>query len=246
LEGRNYILKVFPFESVNLLIFSGKNATDDMSIILNEKAEMYFGQSILVEAHNAYSKDFEVSKYFFELEELLKNASLTSTPACKLQYSFFKEKVETGNICGYLALLLLKYSESLHGVLMLDGNNIDKNFRDELERFCKEKGIEITVISTDNHSRTAISPKISYKPIGDKEDRKAVYEFLEKALKNLKFEEAVVGYSKSELTAKVMGREFFKEVEKAFMVLGEKSLYLLIAVILLQLISTIVLGAAIL
>jgi putative membrane protein len=246
-EGQKYTLRVFPFEKVSLLILSGKDAIDDMPALLNEVAEEYFGEVMLVEAHNAYREDFEVTaEEFYELEELLRKASSTSTTESQLQCSFFKEKVEGSNICGYLALLLLKYSSGLYGILMLDGNNVRKSFRDELEWFGRKKKINLTVISTDNHSRTAVSPKVGYKPIGDDRDKKVVYAFLEKVLRNIEFEDARVSYSRNDVTAKVMGKKFFERVEEAFIALGEKALYLLVAVVLLQLVVTIVLGIAIL
>jgi len=246
LEGERYILRVFPFENVTMLIISGKNATDDIPAILNEIAERHFGEVMLVEAHNAHREDFEVSaEEFYELECLIRNAASISTPESPLQYSFFREKVETKNICGYIALLLLKYSNGIHGILMLDGNNIEKSLRDEIERFGKENGITLTVISTDNHSRTGVSPKVGYKPVGD-EDRSVIFEFLRKSLDNVRFEEANVGYSRNDVKVKVMGREFFEKVEKAFVSLGEKALYLLAIIFILQLIVSIVLGIIIL
>ncbi|AEA47421.1 DUF2070 family protein [Archaeoglobus veneficus] len=247
-EGERFSLKVFPFEDVSLLIFSGKNATDDIPTGINSIAERYFGEVMLVEAHNAHMEDFDVSaEDFYELEELIRTACSIPREESNLEYCFFKERCETNNICGWIALLLLKYDSEVHGILMLDGNNVVKEFRHRLEKFAEERGVRLTVVSTDNHSKTGISPKVGYNPVGsNKEDEKAVFSFMERALSDAKFKKADISYGRREVEITVMGKRFFENVEKAFIQLGEKALYLFWAMIAVQIVLTILLGIEVL
>jgi putative membrane protein len=246
LKGRKFELKVFPFNNVKLLIFSGKEAIDDIPLLLNQTAESYLGEVMLVDAHNAHKENFDISaEDFFELEELIRGAATIETQECNLQYFFFKKELNAENLM-YAAILFLKYPEKMHAILMLDGNNIIKEFRDELERFGRDKGVEISVITTDNHSKTGISPKIGYRPIGSADDRRKVYLFLQEAFDRLEFRSAYPFYSKNELIVRIMGKEFFGRVEKAFKMLGEKSLGLLALVVLTQLLIATLLGTRIL
>ncbi|RLI86496.1 MAG: hypothetical protein DRO98_05285 [Archaeoglobales archaeon] len=243
-EGERFLLKVFPFESVNLLIFSGKIATDDMPPEINSVAERYFGEAMVVEAHNAYMEDYEIkAEDFYELEELIRRACSFPRIESELEYCFIKERCETSTICGWLALLLLKYGEDIHGILMLDGNNVERKFRLKLEEFALRHGVRLTVVSTDNHSKTGVSPKIGYKPVGsDESDEEVVSDFLSRAFRTANFEKAKVRYGRKEVMAVVMGKKFFDGVEKAFLKLGEKALYFLWAIMALQLVLTALLG----
>jgi len=245
-EGERFLLKVFPFDNVVLLIFSGKMATDDMPPEINSVAERYFGETILAEGHNAHMEDFDIdAEDFYELEELIRQAC--SIPRIKenrnIEYCFFKERCETSSICGWIALLMLKYGEDVHGILMLDGNNIRKDFRQKIENFASKYGIELTVVSTDNHSKTGVSPKVGYKPVGsDEMDEKAVVDFLRRAIGSAKFENATIGYGREDVKIRVMGRRFFDAVEKVFIDIGEKALYLLWVIMALQVVLTALLG----
>jgi putative membrane protein len=129
---------------------------------------------------------------------------------------------------------------------MFDGNNIIKEFRDDVERLGMQNGFRTVVISTDNHSRTGISPKIGYKPVGSMEDRKKVMPYLQEVFQSVCFQKANPSYSKNELIVRTMGKAFFDEVEKAFRVLGEKALYLLGVVVFSQLIIAFLLGLLVL
>ncbi len=247
IEGERYILRVFPFGDVRLMILIGKFASDDVPYEVNEFAER-FGDVVFVESHSSYEKNFNVGeKEVREIKDLIRRAFEVETDQAELRYHFARKEVRTKNICGYIAMLVLDYGDERHAILMLDGNNVDKDFRREIEDFGKKNGVKITVISTDNHSKTGISPRIGYKPVGmDEDDRKAVFEFLESIFSNLKLERCErITYSKNTVEVKVMGERFFELVDMAFRDFGERAIYVFIAMIVFQFIISILLGSLI-
>ncbi|MFP4559476.1 MAG: DUF2070 family protein [Archaeoglobaceae archaeon] len=249
--GDRFNLRVFPFNEVKLLIFSGKDVIDDIPSKMNQKAEQYLGEVMLVDGHNAYRENYDLSdEDVLEIEQLLKKAADTRTEECDVQYFFYNQEIDNKNL-EHTAILFLKYGDdtcgsSIHGILSLDGNNIDRDFKEELEDYGRENGISLTVTTTDNHSRTGVSPKVGYRPVGDKQDRQRVYAFIEEALEKMNFKKGDLSYSRNEVTVRVMGRQFFEDAERAFNELGGKALYLLLAVVLFQLLLTLVLGMRIL
>ncbi|RUM35085.1 MAG: hypothetical protein DSY33_00420 [Archaeoglobus sp.] len=250
LEGKMYTLYAFPFDKVDLLILSGNTVTDDLPPELNEFAEKTFGNEVLLcEGHNAHRSKYEVSKLEIEeIKELIRRASkLRNTKNfVKLSCYFCKKKVETNNICNYIAALVLDYGESVYCILMIDGNNMLLGFRKELEKIAKENGVELVVVTTDNHSKTGISPKVGYKPVGsDYEDVAVTKDFLYQILKDFKERkncEVKVSYGRKDVSITVIGRKFFEGVEAGFRALGVKALYLFWLCIALQMIVTSLLG----
>ncbi len=244
IEGEHYVLRVFPFGEVRLMILLGKEVTDDLPYELNEMA----GRNVmLVEAHSAYGKEFEVGgEHVRDAKDLIERALNVKTEEIELEYFFKKEKVESENLCGYVAMLVLGYGDEKHAILMLDGNNVSLDFRKKVEEFCERRGVRVTVISTDNHSKTGISPKIGYKPVGaDESDRKVVFDFLERVFSNLEFERCeTISYRYNEVEAIVMGRRFFELVERAFRDLGERAIYLFLTIIVIQFAIAFLLGGA--
>ena len=156
---------------------------------------------------------------------------------------FIRKKIDTENICGYVAILLLDYGIIKYSLLMIDANNIEKNFRESIELFLKNKGFEPVVISTDNHSKTGMPPKLEYKPAGaDKSDEKAIFSFLEKLdLDDIK-NHGEIKYCKKNIKGKIMGEQFLDNLAKAFLTVGKKGVYLFFAVLALQLLIAILLG----
>lgn len=242
IEGNLYILRVFPFGKVRLVILIGKNETDDLPFELNEIAGRYV---MLVEAHSAHRSNFEVTEdHIREVKDLIERSKNVKTDKTDLKYFFKRIRAETKNICGYVAILILDYGDEKHAILMLDGNNVDLSFRNEIEKFCEGFDVRVTVISTDNHSKTGISPKIGYKPVGaDEEDRKIVFEFLKDVFENVELESCdVISYGFNEVEVKVMGRRFFELVELAFRSIGEKAIYLFFSMIAFQFVLASILG----
>lgn len=245
-EGKRFLLRVFPFDGLKMLIFCGKEAIDDIPPIIYRTAGNYFKEVILIDGHNAYAKNYDITaEDFFELEELLSKASHIRTEETNVQHFFYKKELNSDNV-NFAAILLLDYSKEKHAIIMLDGNNIVKEFREEVEDFVGKKGFKATVVSTDNHSKTGVSTKIGYRPVGSLKDRKKVFSFLAEAFENADFRETAFSYSKNELTVKTMGRDFFDEMEKAFKDIGERALYLLGIIVILQFLAALVLGMKVL
>ncbi len=248
--GERFYLKVFPFDEVKLLIFSGKEAIDDLHSQMNHTAEHYLGEVMLVDGHNAHRENYDITdEDAVEIEHLIKKAATIQTEGSPIQYFFYNKDIDNKNL-KHAAILFLRYGhtngEDIHAILSLDGNNIDKDFKEELEDYGRDRGISLTVTTTDNHSSTGVSPKVGYRAVGDKQDRQKVRSFLNEALQKLEFYDGEIYYSRNKVTARVMGRQFFEDAEIAFKELGGKALYLLMVVVLVQLFLTIILGMKIL
>lgn len=255
-EGEKFSVRILPFASSNpasgvkLILISGKKAIDDIPEGIGSYAERLFGECMVVDCHNCHSENYEIDKA--DLEEIVDllhriREKLQRSEPVELRYSFFKKRIETANICGFVAMLLLDYGDDRHCLLMLDGNNVDCIFKNDLETFLAGKGVKATILSTDNHAKTAISPKVGYMPVGsDRKEREIVFDFIEECFEGLNFEGAVeIGYTSREVEINVMGDGFFKTVEKAFREIGEKAMYLFFTTILAQLVVAIVLGTLI-
>jgi len=224
LEGDRYLVRVFPFGDCRLIFLIGKDSSDDLPFWLNSLAGE---KCILVECHSAYDRKFRSSSVIDEVRELIERAKNVRTERSSLRYAFKSKKVEEGNICGYICALALDYGEERHLILMLDGNNVLKEFRKEIEEMLADHGFKATVISTDNHSKTGYA-KVGYRPIGyDPEDRCAVMEFVDEFLRDAEFrdcDDVCFGYS--EVKVKVMGEKFFSAAEEAVRKFSTKSILL--------------------
>lgn len=250
IEGDKFKLIVFPFSKFKLIVVSGKEAIDDIPAEIQEFAEK-FGDAWIVDAHNSFMEEYDIKKDDIEeIKYLIEKAMNRESKVSKLRYAFAKKKIESKNTCGYLALLILDYDGNKYAILMIDSNNIDRSFRIKIEEFLKNEGFYPIIISTDNHSKTGVSPKIGYKPAGDDEsDIKAVFDFLEDIdikSKFKEFKEGEIKYKKKEVVVKVMGTKFFDDVERAFLQFGQKALYLFLFIVVFQVITAILLGIAIL
>jgi len=250
LEGKNYTLYDFPFDSVDLLILSGKIVTDDLPPELNAFAEKVFKRDVLLcEAHNAHRNRYEVSDSDVrEVKRLIEEASNVSRERknVKLSCFFKKECVETSNICGCIAAVMFDYGKRKYCILMVDGNNMVLDFRREIEEIARSRGVELIAITTDNHAKTGVSPKIGYKPVGsDVEDREAVKDFLMRFIdefENEERQEVEVTYGKRDVEVTVMGERFFENIDRGFRELGFKAFYLFWFCIALQMVITGILG----
>ncbi len=247
-EGKKFALKVFPFDEVKLLFISGKEAIDDIPERIHGYARDYFGECMVVDCHNCHRENYEITaEDLAEIKELIKKASEHEfEQVTNLRYSFSRKRIETTNTCGYIAILLLDFDGERHVLLMLDGNNVDRSFKSDLEKFFMDNGYRGLIVSTDNHAKTAVSPKIGYMPVGgDEAERKVILDFIRDNI-NIKFKDTKevdeISYTRREVEVKVMGNDFFKSIERAFQEVGEKSMYLFFIVILLQLAVSILLG----
>jgi putative membrane protein len=251
LEGDNFSLKILPFdgnEGLNLIFISGKKAIDDIPPTISEDAEKHLGSCIVIDCHNCHRENYTVDEEDLdEIRKLLVEAKgKFKRKATKLNYSFHRQKIETQNTCGFIAVLTLDYGQR-YCLVMLDGNNIDCDFKKSLEDYLHQRGFRAIVLSTDNHAKTAISPKVGYVPIGrDKKEREVIFSFIKDSLKSQNTKEARIAYGMEEVEINVMGDDFFSTVERAFKEVGERAMYLFFAVIILQLVVSLFLGSLIL
>jgi len=241
--NRSFTLTVLPFEQFSVMIISGNRVIDDLTSAVQDYADQY-GDILIVDAHNAHQKGYEVHQGDISaINDLIDHAVNTSSEPRTLTYSFFKEQVSTPNICDYLALLLLDYGEQRYGLLMIDANNIDREFRERVEHYMRRRGIEPIVISTDNHIKTGLPPKLEYKPAGaDRGDVRAVFSFLDAIDFHAPTENGTISYMKASVEADVIGKNFLNDLEKAAALLGQKAMYLFFAIIGFQLLVAVLLG----
>lgn len=241
-ESKKFKITVFPFDELRLMVVSGKNAIDDLPPEVQEFADK-FGDVLVCDGHNSYKKEYDITpEDAEEIKSLIENAVGIESEEREMKYSFAKEKTDAANICGYLSLLLLDYGDEKYAIFMIDSNNIEKNFRLEVERFFEERDIKAVVISPDDHLKTGMPPKLEYEPAGaDESDAGAVFGFLKKLdFENLK--KGRITYSKKEVKVKVMGNDFFENLEMTAVKIGRKAVILFFVVISLQLVAAMILG----
>ncbi|AIY89483.1 DUF2070 family protein [Geoglobus acetivorans] len=226
-SGKNFMLKVYPAEDFTLLIIHGKERIDDIPQEIRLMAENFFKNPVVIDAHNAYMSRYQITpEDLTEIYFLMEEASKKPKEKCnELKVYYSSEDYENERICGKLALLVMSFDGELHGILMIDSNNMEKTLRDYLADVGREYGIELDIITTDNHSKTGISPKIGYMP-ANMEDAEIIESFLKKALENMDLKDAGVLYSSEDVQIRTMGEEFFKKMDFAFRKYGESGLYL--------------------
>jgi len=203
IESERYVLRVFPFDKVKLMFIIGKECIDDLPYELN------VDNAIVVDSHNAHCKNFRPNVE--ELRRLIKEGLKRKTEFCKLRYAFKKFEVETNSICGSVSILLLDYGFERHAIIVFDGNNVDLEFRKEIEKFCKMHGFKATVASTDNHSKTGVSTKFTYLPVGSDNNDRVIFELL-KDVFTLDFKECEIEFGKRDVVVKVVGEDFCRFV----------------------------------
>ena len=241
-RGKKFDITVFPFDGFRMMIVSGKEAIDDLPPEIQEFADE-LGNIMICDAHNAYIKGYDVTpEDVEEIKSLIEKAASIKGKKSKLRYSFVKEKVDSANICGYLALLMLDYEGDRHAIFMIDSNNIERDFRLEVEKFFERKGINAVVVSPDDHSKTGMPPNLEYEPAGkDESDVKAVFDFLNS--KDFTDEkETDVHYGEREIEVKVMGRRLFENLEETVTQIGGKAVALFFIIISLQLVLAMIIG----
>lgn len=243
-EGDAFTVTAFPFDAFTLMVVSGDDSIDDLPPEVQEYADS-LGEILVVDAHNAYRKDYDVTpSQVEEIKSLIGQAADIETEPAPMTYGFRKREVATENICGYLALLTLDYDGDRYALLMLDANNIDLSFRRGLEAFFWKRGIHPVVVSTDNHTKTGMPPALEYQPAGaHASDRSAVYGFLEEC--DLRpTATSPVSYGKQAVAVDVIGEHFFDDLEMAVRTIGKQAVALFFAVISLQLVLAVLTGLA--
>lgn len=207
-EGNNFEAFCFPFDGQRIIFVSGKKRIDDF-IIQTE--------SLVVDCHNAFEADYDVAEEEVrEIAELVSKAeNSVPTEVEEVRAAFVKIEAKTESICNYAASVLLEYDGERYALIVFDSNNVELKFRREVEKLFAEHGYIPIVASTDNHSKTGIRARQSYKPAGaDPRDWEVVNELLEKC-KRAEVSTADFEYSESRVKAKVMGSEVLRNAELA-------------------------------
>lgn len=238
-----FTITVFPFDKVRLAIVSGNETIDDLTSEVQDFADT-MGTFLVVDAHNAYKKGYNTTQDQIErLKKMITQTAVHNTPLSKLSYSFSKNKVTSTNICDYVALLLLDYEDVKYALFMIDSNNIKKTFRNDIEQFLSKKGFYPVIVSTDNHLKTGLPPKLEYHPAGeDESDVLAVFNFLNQVDYLHISHNAHITYARTRVEMNVIGNKFLSDLEQATVKLAKKSIYLFIGILFLQLLVAIGLG----
>ena len=225
------------------MIISGINAIDDLPSAIQEYADE-LGEIIIIDAHNAYKQAYNITvDDIEEIKTLIATAAHMNSKSCSPYHLFIKNKISSTNICGYLAMLVLDYGKVKYAIFMIDSNNIEKKFRDKIKHFLETKGLKSVIVSTDNHLKTGMPPKLEYEPAGaDESDVMAVFDFLKKINFDNINEKGEIRYNKKTVSAKIIGKNFFDSLEKAILLVGKKAIYLFFFIILVQLLAAISIG----
>ncbi len=225
-HGKKFWVKIYPFECFSLIIIHGKDKMDDLPSQVREYAETFFVNPVVVDAHSAYEERFEMSPAdMAEIYSLIRKAGEIKPEKVEdFRICFRSMDVENERLCGKLSILLMKFDGEKHGILMVDSNNMRTELRDWIIEIAKKEKIELDVVTTDNHSKTGVSPKIGYEP-SDMRDAEIIQNFLEDSFR-CNFENAKVIFGGGEASVMVMGEEFFRDIETAFKKYGEKGIYL--------------------
>jgi putative membrane protein len=207
-EGEKFEVYCFPFDGLRLFFVSGKRRLDDFIVE---------SESMVVDCHNAYEADYDPDdEDLREIRHLLKEAELRDIEGLdEVKAGFVKIEAETESICGYAGAILLDYGGERYAIVVFDSNNIDLEFRKRVERSFAEIGYKAVVASTDNHAKTGIRAKQSYKPAGRDERDWEVVESLLMACKDAKLEKAVFKYSENGVRVRVMGDRLLQDAEVA-------------------------------
>ena len=235
LESKKFKASVFPFDKLKRIILSGKQAIDDLPSELQDYADG-LGEILLVDAHNAYEKGYTATpEDLTEIKDLIGQAARIKPRSSPLKSAFVKTKVESANICGYLALLILEYGSTKYGIFMIDSNNIHREFRETIERYLEHRGVTPVVISTDNHAKTGVPPKLEYNPAGaDVTDVTAVFDFLETIDVSKTAVVDDIRSDKQPAAIRIFGQDFIDNAEAAIETLGTKAVFLFFFIIFLQ------------
>lgn len=204
LESENFIVFCFPFDKIKLIFVSGKKKIDDFIVESRE---------FVVDCHNANFFGELDAGQIREIEELVRKAEKISSERVDcVKGSVIKISAETESISNYISAILLDYGFAKYAIVVFDSNNIELNFRKLVEQKFQEMGFIPVVCSTDNHSKTGINVKESYKPAGESyEDIKLLDQLIEKC-KTAKFEDLSFRYGESLVKVRILG-SVRKEIE---------------------------------
>ncbi len=208
ISGENFDVYCFPFDRVRVIFVSGKRHIDDFIAV---------SEHFVVDCHNAYEAGYDPGeREITEILELVKLAERTeSYEVGTVKSSFVKLEVETESICNYVAALLLEFDGVRYAVIVFDANNIDLKFRKYIESAFEKIGYRAIVASTDNHEKTGIRAKLSYKPAGGCDEDWKIAERLIEKCRDAELEKVEFRYSEGNVEVRVMGERMLKDSEIA-------------------------------
>ncbi len=198
LSGERFDVFCFPFDAMRLIFVSGKRAIDDFLIR---------SSNVVVDCHNAHEAGYEPSVADVEeIESLVRAAEAADfEEVSAVQSAFVKLEADTESICGYVAALLLDYGSRKYAIVVFDSNNVRIDFRDFVAASFAKLGYEAIIASTDNHAKTGVRAKTSYKPAGDCEKDWRIVEKLVDLCRNAELEPTSFTFSQKIVEVKVFG-----------------------------------------
>jgi putative membrane protein len=244
-KGVYFNAMCIPFENTPLVIIS-KNGfgPDDMPFSINQLAEDIFTKAgfqnvLLIDSHNSMPvHDTWKEEYLKDLKFILKQCASRSIHEAKEMYQvgFGKKIIHARSVCDNgIRVVIFKSKSITAGIVMIDGNNMDRDFKKDVINLATTKGVEMCeVITTDNHTRNATG-KYGDIPVGNLTNEnaailKAIDIAMEEALMNMGG--GGMEYFKFHVPSiQVMGEEFFRLVEKALKTIGRKAILLFIPTI---------------
>ncbi|MEM0214613.1 MAG: DUF2070 family protein [Archaeoglobaceae archaeon] len=197
LESDNFKVFCLPFDKIKLIFVSGKKRLDDF--VINSK-------NFVVDCHNAnFFGDLTIDE-IKEIEKLVRIAENTnSEPISEVYGAFIKINAETESISRYVSAILLDYGFVRYVIVVFDSNNVLPEFREIVEKKFLEIGFKAVVCSTDNHAKTGINIKESYKPAGAVAEDSELLKILLERCKNPEYEKLSFSYGESVVSVKVLG-----------------------------------------
>lgn len=197
LESDNFKVFCMPFDRIRLIFVSGKKRIDDF--VIDSK-------NFVVDCHNANFFGDLTTEEVREIESLVRTAERTnSEPVSEVYGAFIKIGVETESISKYVSAILLDYGFARYAVVVFDSNNVLPEFRELVEQKFLEIGFRAIVCSTDNHAKTGINVKESYKPAGVVGEDHELLRILIENCKNPKYEKLSFSYGESVVSVRILG-----------------------------------------
>ncbi len=208
IHGERFDVHCLPFDTLRLIFVSGKEHIDDFIIEFDD---------FVVDCHNAYEADYDPNSG--EVKEIVQLVSMAekkeSSEVENFRYGFVKIDAESESICQYVAAVLLDYDGERYAIVIFDSNNVDLEFRRHVENLFAEIGYKAIVVSTDNHEKTGVRAKQSYKPAGRCEEDWRIVETLAGKCSNVEMTEGECAYSEGRVKVRVMGEKFLGDAELA-------------------------------
>jgi putative membrane protein len=208
IHGERFDVHCLPFDNLRLIFISGKEHIDDFIIEFDD---------FVVDCHNAYEPEYDPSSD--EIGEIVQLVSMVkkkeSSEVERFRYGFVKIDAKSESICEYVAAVLLEYDGERYAIVIFDSNNVGLEFRRHVENLFAEIGYRAIVVSTDNHEKTGVRAKQSYKPAGRCEEDWRIAENLADKCSNVEMIEGKCGYSEGRVRVRVMGEKFLRDAELA-------------------------------